>query len=109
MKNKTELYYVYFLKSLKDGSYYIGVSDNVQRRFKEHNNGLSKSTKTKRPWEIVRVEKFNDIREAYQREKFLKAKKSKKIIEIIIRSDSPDVSRSESRDPDAVGRRDSAG
>lgn len=84
MKNKP--YYVYFLQSLKDESYYIGVSNNVSRRFKEHNIGLSKSTAPKKPWKLVRVEKYPDIKSAYQRERFLKAKKSRKIIEKIINS-----------------------
>jgi putative endonuclease len=84
MQNKS--YHVYFLQSLKDNSYYIGVTNNVQERFKDHNNGFSKSTASKRPWILKRVEKYPDIRSAYQRERFLKAKKSKKIIEKIINS-----------------------
>lgn len=79
-------YYVYFLRSLKDDSIYIGVTDNIKRRFKEHNSGSSKSTAPKRPWIIARIEKYNNIKSAYRREKFLKSKKSKKIIEKIINS-----------------------
>jgi len=81
---KSKKYFVYFLKSLKDGSYYIGVSDNSGRRLKEHNAGLSKSTSPKRPWKIIRLEEFDNIKDAYQRERFLKSKKSRKIIEKII-------------------------
>jgi len=77
-------YYVYFLKSLKDGRYYIGVSDNITRRLKEHNSGLSKFTAPFRPYELKRVEKFTKISDAYKRERFIKKKKSKKIIELII-------------------------
>jgi len=84
---KNKFYYVYFLKSLKDGSYYIGTSDNPPRRLKEHNLGMSKSTRFKRPWKIVRIERFDNIKAAYQRERYLKAKKSRKIIEKIIKSD----------------------
>jgi len=97
-----KLHYVYFLKSEKDGSYYIGVTSNIKERFKEHNSGLSKSTASKRPWVLVRVEKYSDIKTAYQRERFIKAKKSRKIIEKIVSASSPDVSRSESRDPDSA-------
>ena len=77
-------YYVYFLKSLKDGRYHIGVSDNITRRLKEHNSGLSKFTAPFRPYELKRVEKFTKISDAYKRERFIKKKKSKKIIELII-------------------------
>jgi putative endonuclease len=82
-KNK---YFVYFLQSKKDASYYIGVSDDAQRRLNQHNNGESKSTAPKRPWILKRVEEFSDIRLAYQRERFLKRMKSRKIIEKIIKS-----------------------
>jgi len=81
-----KLHYVYFLQSKKDGSYYIGVTSNIEIRLKEHNSGLSKSTAPKRPWILVRVEKYPDIKTAYQREQFIKAKKSRKIIEKIIKS-----------------------
>jgi putative endonuclease len=79
-------YYVYFLKSLKNGRYYVGVSSNVTRRLREHNSGLSKFTAPFRPYELKRVEKFTKIEDAYRREVFIKKKKSKKIIEVILKS-----------------------
>lgn len=63
---------VYILESSKDKSYYIGVTSNIKLRLKEHNSGLSKSTASKRPWFLKRIEKYSDIKSAYQREKFLK-------------------------------------
>ena len=83
-------YYTYILQSVKTRMYYFGVSTNVRRRFTEHNSGLSKSTAPLRPFILKRVERFENIKEAYQRERFLKSKKNKKIIELIIWS-SPDV------------------
>ncbi|NMB47915.1 GIY-YIG nuclease family protein [Candidatus Kuenenbacteria bacterium] len=80
-------YYVYFLESSQDGSYYIGVTDNVGRRFREHNSGQSKYTSPKKPWILKRVETYPNIKLAYEREKFLKAKKSRKIIERVINSE----------------------
>ena len=80
------VYYVYFLKSKKNGKYYIGVSNDVKRRLKEHNNGLSKFTAPFQPYELKRVEKFMKIEDAYKREIFIKKKRRKKIIELIISS-----------------------
>ncbi len=80
------VHYVYFLKSIKNGTYYVGVSNDVKRRLKEHNNGLSRFTAPFRPYELKRVEKFTSIEDAYKRETFIKKKKSKKIIELIINS-----------------------
>ena len=78
--------YVYFLQSLKDGSYYIGTTSNVDERLQDHNARLSKSTAHKRPWTLKRIEKYPNISLAYKRERFLKSKKSRKIIEKIINS-----------------------
>jgi putative endonuclease len=47
------MYYVYVLKSLRDGSFYIGYTFDLKRRFKEHNEGESMFTKNKRPYELI--------------------------------------------------------
>jgi hypothetical protein len=44
---------VYILKSLIDGSHYVGMSDNPVRRLEEHNRGKVTSTKAKIPWEKI--------------------------------------------------------
>lgn len=77
-------YFVYILESLVDQSYYIGVTNNLYRRLQEHNSGHSKYTKTKRPYKIVYSEGFYDIKEAYQKEKYLKSLKKRKYIEKLI-------------------------
>lgn len=84
---KESAHYVYFLQSLKDSSYYVGVTNSVSKRIGDHNNGLSKSTAPKKPWVLKRIEKYQDIKSAYARERFLKKMKSRKIIEKIIDSD----------------------
>lgn len=52
------MYYVYVLKSQKNGSLYIGYTDDLKRRFEEHNNLKSQSTKYKAPFEIVYYEAY---------------------------------------------------
>jgi putative endonuclease len=47
--SKSMLYYVYVLVSLKDGYRYIGMTDNIERRFQQHERGQSKSTKNHLP------------------------------------------------------------
>ena len=83
-------WYVYILKSIKIPRFYFGVTNDVKRRFHEHNSGMSKSTAPYRPFSLMRVERFRTIKEAYAREICLKSKKNKKVIECII-SSSPDV------------------
>jgi putative endonuclease len=65
-------YYVYILKSEKDGTYYKGSSEDYMRRFMEHNEGLSKYTSFKTPWKLIYVEACTDKRSALIRERKLK-------------------------------------
>ncbi len=46
------MYYVYFLKSLNSDFRYVGYTSDLEKRFKEHNEGQNKSTKPYRPFEI---------------------------------------------------------
>jgi putative endonuclease len=65
--------YVYVLYSNDFERYYVGMSDNVEKRLKEHNKGLSKSTKPYVPWRLVHSEQFETRMEARTREKYLKS------------------------------------
>lgn len=68
-------YYVYILKSLKDGRYYIGSSGNIEGRLKFHNAGLQRSTRHRVPFSIAYVEAKASKAEALQREKLIKSYK----------------------------------
>jgi putative endonuclease len=46
------LYYAYILKSLKDGKYYYGHTQDIDERLVKHNTGKVKSTKARRPFII---------------------------------------------------------
>jgi len=63
---------VYILKSSTGRRYYIGVSQNLEKRLIDHNRGKTKSTKPYRPWVLVYKEEIRDKNEAYKREYFLK-------------------------------------
>ena len=53
------MFYVYIIKSKKDGSYYTGHTANLNDRITRHNQGRSKYTKSKTPWDLVYFEEFN--------------------------------------------------
>ena len=74
------MFYVYILQSEKDQKRYIGFTTNFERRLSEHNSGLVKSTKNRRPLKIIYLEEFESKDEAMNREKEIKAKKGKFII-----------------------------
>jgi len=66
------MFYVYVLKSKKDGSLYIGYTNDLKRRFVEHNKRNNKSTKHKAPFELVYYEAYKAQRDAKNREHMLK-------------------------------------
>ncbi|MFA6436159.1 MAG: GIY-YIG nuclease family protein [Candidatus Gracilibacteria bacterium] len=65
-------YIIYILKSLKDGKRYVGMTKNLPRRIRDHELGLVKSTKHRRPLQLIYKEKFKQKSEAILREKFFK-------------------------------------
>jgi len=67
------MFFVYVLKSLDHYQFYVGMTQNVQRRVDEHNKGRTKSTKGWRPWVLFFFEEFADRAEARKREKYLKS------------------------------------
>jgi len=66
------MYKVYILESLRDGSLYTGVTENVADRLKAHNSGTSKYSNSKRPFELLWYCVFKDKTKALQFEKYLK-------------------------------------
>ena len=70
------MYFVYILYSKTKNRYYVGHTNDLQRRLNEHNSGLTRSTKAHKPWNIVYTEKYALKSEAYQREKEIKSYKS---------------------------------
>lgn len=66
------MFYVYILKSKKDNSLYIGYTNDLKRRFVEHNNSENQSTKNKTPFELVYYEAYKTQSDAKYREKNLK-------------------------------------
>ena len=65
--------FVYILQSEKDKSYYIGITENVNKRLEEHNSGSSKFSSTKRPYILKWYCGFEDDKKAYSFERYLKA------------------------------------
>ena len=75
---------VYVLRSLKDARRYIGMTERpLKERIREHNSGLVKSTKNRRPLEYRYHEEFNTKKEAMQREKFFKSGKGREYLKEI--------------------------
>jgi len=66
------MFYTYILKSKKDRELYVGSTNNLQRRFAEHNEGMVESTKPRRPFILVYYEAYKAEDDARERESQLK-------------------------------------
>ena len=66
------MYYTYVLLSKKDNNFYTGYTENLKLRFKSHCKGLVKSTKDRRPLELIYYETCLNQQDATHREKYLK-------------------------------------
>ena len=73
-------YYVYVLRSLKDGKQYIGYTRDPDRRLEEHNRGSAPATKNRRPLEMIYKESFTDRAAAIKYERKMKRYKSSSFI-----------------------------
>ena len=76
--------FVYILRSIEDGSYYIGSTQDLLSRLERHNQGRSGYTKSNRPWELIYHEEYPNRSSAMKREKEIKKRKSREFIEALI-------------------------
>lgn len=70
---KLKTYYVYILKCA-DRKLYTGITNDIARRFEEHQLGKNKDsfTYSRRPVELIFHQEFNDIEQAIYFEKKIK-------------------------------------
>jgi putative endonuclease len=83
-------YYVYILASRKNGTLYVGVTNDLVRRAYDHkSNVIQGFTEKYRVHNLVYYESYTDVRDALTREKRLKKWKRQWKINLI-ESDNPD-------------------
>ena len=78
------MFKVYAIQSEKDGRIYVGITDDIKRRLKEHEAGKTKSTKGYRPWKLVYSELIKDRASARDIEKKLKSGFGKEFLKSIV-------------------------
>lgn len=66
-------YFAYVLLSLKDKKFYVGYSEDLEKRIKEHFKGKVKSTKYRLPLKLIHYEYFINKKDSKAREIFLKS------------------------------------
>jgi len=77
-------HFLYILKSKSVDKFYVGISQNHERRLGYHNSFEKGFTSRYRPWEIVFTQKFISKEETLAAERKVKSWKSKKMIKNLI-------------------------
>jgi putative endonuclease len=80
------MFYLYILYSVSSDKYYVGYTEDTERRLFEHNHSERKTYTSKhRPWQIKKaIEIGNNRSFAMQVERAVKKTKSRVIVEKII-------------------------
>jgi len=73
-------YFLYILKSNIHQKSYTGITNNLDRRLAEHNSGKNFYTKRHCPWVMIYKEKYDSLKEARNREKYLKSASGRKFL-----------------------------
>ncbi|UCF82797.1 MAG: GIY-YIG nuclease family protein, partial [Desulfobacteraceae bacterium] len=80
MINARSGYYVYVIRSLKDGQLYTGSSGDLKKRVEEHNRGQIQGTKHRAHFELVYYEACQSKYDSFRREKYLKTTYGKRYL-----------------------------
>jgi putative endonuclease len=71
--HKINMYYTYAIKSIDRNYIYVGLTDNPERRVRQHNNCKEKTTRAFAPFNVILIEKHESRIDARKREKYLKS------------------------------------
>ena len=78
--------FVYAIYSLKDGRIYVGQTQNIEKRLKEHNSGQTISIRPYIPWKLFYQEVFENRIEARKREIYFKNGSGKEKLKLILQN-----------------------
>ena len=76
----SQMVIIYVLKSLVITKFYVGMTEDLTHRLKEHNAGRSRFTSAYKPWKIIYTEQAGNFPEGRIRGKYLKTAAGKKFI-----------------------------
>lgn len=77
------MYVVYAIKSIKRNYIYVGMTNDIIRRYNEHNTGREKTTRPYAPFVLLYTEQCSDRVQARVREKYLKSGVGKEFLKSI--------------------------
>jgi len=74
------MFYTYIIKSKSNGRLYTGYTNDLRKRFNQHNKKVSTYTKSRGPYKLIYYEACLDEIDAGSREKYLKSGKGKRYL-----------------------------
>ncbi len=77
---RRKMFFVYAIKSRERNYIYVGLTNNVDRRLKEHNNYENRSTKAYAPFDLIFIEAFETRIDARKKELYLKSGEGKEYL-----------------------------
>ncbi len=80
VRDQNCMFYAYVLKSKKDGKWYKGLTNDLRKRFKQHNENKSSWTKNKGLWDLIYYEACLNEEDTRSREKYLKTGMGKRYL-----------------------------
>lgn len=80
-----QFHYVYVLRSHADRDFYTGYTNDLKRRFHEHQEGRVPATARRRPLELLYYEACRHQHDATRREKYLKSAWGKRYLKSRLR------------------------
>lgn len=82
---KMKFFYVYILQSIHHDFIYVGFTENLKLRFKQHNNREELSTKAYAPFELIHYEAYRNEKDAKRREIYFKTTKGKTTLRYMLK------------------------
>ena len=79
------MFFVYAINSCVRPYIYVGMTNDVERRFVEHNKGENRSTKAYAPFELIFKEEHQTRIDARAREKYLKSGVGKEYLRSLLK------------------------
>jgi len=80
VRDKSVMYYTYVLKSKKSERLYTGSTNDLRKRFNQHNTGKSSYTKKYAPYTLIYYEACKNEQDARSRELYLKSGMGKRYL-----------------------------
>ncbi len=80
------MYFVYILLSEKDNKFYTGITNNIDRRLREHNRGTksTRSTLGRGPFKLIFAQECKSRENARELEKYFKSGSGREVREELV-------------------------